>query len=102
MKREHTISLDLPFYETGKSKKFPPSERDYAVLRNYLVNVVKPEYVYAAGDLTDPHGTHRICLEALLKVLDEMAFNPKKVFLYRGAWEEWELEMVHSIIPMSP
>jgi glucosamine-6-phosphate deaminase len=77
-------------------------ERDYSILRNYITNIVHPHYIYAAGDLTDPHGTHRVCLEALLKVTDEISFNTEHIFLYRGAWEEWELEMTHSIIPMSP
>jgi len=86
VKRENIISLDLPFYETGRSKKFPPGEHDYAVIRDYLTNLANPQYVYAAGDLTDPHGTHRVCLEALLKVLDELDFNSHRVFLYRGAW----------------
>jgi glucosamine-6-phosphate deaminase len=102
VKRENVISLDLPFYESGKSKKLPLGERDYSILRNYLTKIINPHYIYAAGDLTDPHGTHRICLEALLKVTDEIAFDAEHIFLYRGAWEEWELEMVNSIVPMSP
>lgn len=62
VKRENVISLDLPFYESGKSKKLPVTEKDYSIVRNYIINVINPHYIYAAGDLTDPHGTHRVCL----------------------------------------
>lgn len=62
VKRENVISLDLPFYESGKSKKLPVGDKDYNIIRNYITNVVNPHYIYAAGDLTDPHGTHRVCL----------------------------------------
>ncbi len=64
-------------------------EKDYSMIENYLTNIVKPHFIYAAGDLTDPHGTHRVCLEALLHVTDKLAFDPEKILLYRGAWEEW-------------
>lgn len=86
VKRDNVISLDLPFYESGKSKKNLVGQKDYKIIKNYLTNIVNAHYIYAAGDLTDPHGTHRICLEALLKVTDELSFNTDNIFLYRGAW----------------
>ena len=61
-----------------------------------------PDFIFAAGDLTDPHGTHRICLELILDTLKKMKFDEEKVLLYRGAWDEWEVELCDIIVPMSP
>lgn len=87
-------------------QKKPLSEEDVTIVYN-LIKQVNPQIIYAAGDLTDPHGTHRVCLQAVLKAIDrlnkEEGFLSKcEVLLYRGAWQEWELEIVDHAIPMSP
>ena len=97
--------LDLPFYETGTVKKNKLSEKDIDIMCN-LIDNVKPHQIYAAGDLADPHGTHEICLNALFRSLDRL--KPKAymkdcwVWLYRGAWLEWEVSEIEMAVPMSP
>lgn len=99
--------LDLPFYETGAVKKKPLGEEDLAIVTDFLESV-KPQQIYAAGDLSDPHGTHRVCLKAILIALTRL--HEKKVewvedcvvWLYRGAWQEWEAERIEMAVPMSP
>lgn len=97
--------LDLPFYETGVVKKNPPTEADFQIVTE-LLHKIKPHQVYAAGDLSDPHGTHRVCmniiLEALYNVKDEEWFKDCRIWLYRGAWQEWELHQVDMAVPLSP
>lgn len=68
--RENIHFLDLPFYETGLATKKPLGKDDIDIVRQLLLSH-KPDFVYAAGDLTDPHGTHRVCLEAVLACIDE-------------------------------
>ena len=107
VKRENIHALDLPFYETGRVKKKPIGPDDIAIVKNFLNNI-KPDQIYAAGDLTDPHGTHRVCLDAILKSFTELEndksewFSKCDVFLYRGAWQEWEPEKITMAVPMSP
>jgi len=107
VKRENIHALDLPFYETGRVKKKPIGPEDIAIVKNFLNNI-KPDQIYAAGDLTDPHGTHRVCLDAILKSFTELEndksewFSKCDVFLYRGAWQEWEPEKITMAVPMSP
>ena len=97
--------LDLPFYETGTIKKNKLSEKDIEIMCA-LIDNVKPHQIYAAGDLADPHGTHRICLDALFLALEKL--KPQKyikdcwVWLYRGAWHEWETYEIDMAVPMSP
>ena len=98
---KNVFCLDLPFYESGKSKKNLPSQADLDKIKD-VITMKNPDYIFAAGDLTDPHGTHRVCLELLLSVLDAEKFNPENVLLYRGAWDEWEVELCDFIVPMSP
>lgn len=95
--------LDLPFYETGKSKKKPLSEDDIGIVKECILKL-RPDMIYAAGDLTDPHGTHRVCLESILACLGDVRkeLQNLQVLLYRGAWQEWELERVHMAVPLSP
>lgn len=69
VQRENIFFAELPFYETGKSVKNPLSEEDIKIIKDILLKV-KPDILYAAGDLTDPHGTHRVCLKAILRALD--------------------------------
>ena len=97
--------LDLPFYETGAIKKNKLSDDDIQKMCA-IIEEVKPHQIYAAGDLADPHGTHRVCLDALFAALKEL--KPKKfmkdcwVWLYRGAWHEWETYEIDMAVPMSP
>lgn len=97
--------LDLPFYETGTVKKKKLSKVDVDIMCS-LIEKIKPHQIYSAGDLADPHGTHRVCLEALFIALEKL--KPKKfmddcwVWLYRGAWHEWETYEIDMAVPMSP
>ncbi|GAB1373302.1 hypothetical protein MASR1M46_01820 [Bacteroidales bacterium] len=97
--------LDLPFYETGGVKKKPISDADIEIVKN-LLQQVKPHQVYAAGDLSDPHGTHRVCLQAILAALDELKdekwMKDCRVWLYRGAWQEWDVADSNMAVPLSP
>lgn len=99
--------LDLPFYQTGLIKKNELGKIDIEISKKNL-NEIMPDEIYAAGDLTDPHGTHRKCLEAFIKAYDELmeedvAWVKKcQVFLYRGAWQEWDLDIVEKAIPLTP
>lgn len=104
---DHVHFLDLPFYESGKIEKLPMTEKDVEVVRNLLVEV-KPDQIFVAGDLADPHGTHRKCTDAVLAALDleKQAgaewLNNCRVWMYRGAWAEWEIENIEMCVPMSP
>ena len=97
--------LDLPFYETGKKEKSPVGEKDVNILIDFLNNI-KPHQIFAAGDLADPHGTHKVCLDAILIALE--ASKEKEwmkncwLWLYRGAWAEWEADEIEMAVPISP
>ncbi len=97
--------LDMPFYETGKVKKEPLGEDDIGIVMD-LLQEIKPHQVYAAGDLSDPHGTHRVCLAAITTALhrlrDEAWMQDCTVWLYRGAWQEWGAEDIEMAVPLSP
>lgn len=97
--------MDLPFYETGTIKKNKLSEKDIQLMID-LIEKIKPHQIYAAGDLADPHGTHKVCLDALFIALDRLkSKNYMKdcwVWLYRGAWQEWEPYEIEMAVPMSP
>jgi glucosamine-6-phosphate deaminase len=97
--------LDMPFYETGTVRKKPLAQADIQIITD-LLDTVQPHQVYAAGDLSDPHGTHRVCLSAILQALDHAQnkdwFKACTVFLYRGAWQEWEPEKIEMAVPLSP
>ena len=104
---DHVHFLDLPFYESGKIEKLPMSERDVNIVRDLILDV-KPQQIFVAGDLADPHGTHRKCTDAVLAALDlEKEANAAwlkdcRVWMYRGAWAEWEIENIEMCVPMSP
>lgn len=104
---DHVHFLDLPFYESGKIEKLPMGERDVNIVRDLLLEV-KPQQIFVAGDLADPHGTHRKCTDAVLAALDlEKEANATwlkdcRVWMYRGAWAEWEIENIEMCVPMSP
>jgi len=92
--------LNLPFYQTGKVRKDPLSEVDVSLTREVL-DEVKPNLVFAAGDLSDPHGTHRMCLEAVERALALYPGVPPEVWLYRGAWQEWSVAEASILVPLS-
>ena len=104
---DHIHFLDLPFYETGKIKKNPLSEADVEIVRN-LLREVKPHQIFVAGDLADPHGTHRVCTDAVFAAIDlekeEGAewLKDCRIWMYRGAWAEWEIENIEMAVPISP
>jgi len=97
--------LDMPFYETGRVTKKPLSPRDIDIIVE-LLEKVQPHQAYAAGDLSDPHGTHRTCLTAVLQALGRVSgqewFKMCEVWLYRGAWQEWEPHQIDMAVPLSP
>jgi len=97
--------LNLPFYETGKIKKNVLSQADIDIMCD-IIKRVKPHQIYAAGDLADPHGTHRVCLNALFKALEVIKqkefMKDCWVWLYRGAWHEWGIHEIDMAVPMSP
>ena len=97
--------LKLPFYETGNVKKNIPSKKDFDITRN-IVDKIKPHQIYAAGDLADPHGTHKVCLDIFLNVLDDIKnksfMKDCWVWLYRGAWHEWPIHEIDMAVPLSP
>jgi glucosamine-6-phosphate deaminase len=98
--KDNARFLNLPFYQTGKVKKDPIGPADVAIVRD-LLNEFQPEIVFVAGDLSDPHGTHRMCKEAIDLALREITFPPPEVWLYRGAWQEWEVTDATWLVPMS-
>ena len=97
--------LDMPFYETGTVRKKPLGEEDIQIIID-LITKIKPHQIYAAGDLSDPHGTHRTCLAAIMNACRELAneswFEQTQIWLYRGAWQEWEPEQIEMAVPISP
>ena len=101
----HVHFLDLPFYETGTIKKNRITKEDINIMCS-LIEHIKPHQIYAAGDLTDPHGTHKVCLDALFGSLEKLKHNSYMdncwVWLYRGAWHEWESYEIDMAVPMSP
>lgn len=102
---EQVHFLDLPFYETGGIKKKRPSGEDRRIVTDFLNNI-SPHQIYAAGDLADPHGTHKTCMEIILEALSHLDaqewLQKCSVWLYRGAWQEWNLEKVDMAVPISP
>ncbi|MGF1670226.1 MAG: glucosamine-6-phosphate deaminase [Balneolaceae bacterium] len=97
--------LDMPFYETGRVKKKPISDQDVVIIEE-LLQKIKPHQIYAAGDLSDPHGTHRVCLKAIYEAIDrcknEEWMKDCYVWLYRGAWQEWDINDIEMAVPLSP
>ncbi|CAM1363267.1 glucosamine-6-phosphate deaminase [Tenacibaculum xiamenense] len=97
--------MELPFYETGTIEKKPMGESDIK-LTTELIEKIKPHQIYAAGDLADPHGTHKVCLdivfESITMLKHEKYMNDCWVWLYRGAWKEWEIDEIEMAVPLSP
>ena len=104
---DHVHFLDLPFYESGKIEKLPMTEKDVEVVRA-LLQKVRPHLIYVAGDLADPHGTHKKCTDAVLAAIDEEKkagaewLKDCRIWMYRGAWAEWEIENIEMCVPLSP
>ncbi len=105
VKLENIHFLDLPFYETGRVRKKPIGPEDIAITLD-LLDRVKPHQIYAAGDLSDPHGTHRVCLASVIDALKQAAdrdwAKQCELWLYRGAWQEWEPHEIEMAVPLSP
>ncbi len=102
----HIHFLNLPFYETGTIKKGDLSQRDIDIVKKLLIEI-KPDEMFVAGDLADPHGTHKVCLDAVLAAIDELKDTEKwlhecRIWMYRGAWMEWEVDLIEMAVPMSP
>jgi glucosamine-6-phosphate deaminase len=100
MSAEQARFLNLPFYQTGAVKKRPIADADVAIVSE-VIDEAKPDLVFAAGDLSDPHGTHRLCLEAVRRALDVYSGPVPEVWLYRGAWQEWPVTEASVLVPMS-
>lgn len=102
---ENLHFLDMPFYETGRVKKKPLSQDDIDIIVD-LLREIQPHQIYAAGDLSDPHGTHRVCLKAILEALETCKnddwVKDCYIWLYRGAWQEWDLNDIEMAVPLSP
>ena len=104
---DHVHFLDLPFYESGKIEKLPMTEKDVEIVRA-LLQKVQPHQIYVAGDLADPHGTHKKCTDAVLAAIDEEKkagaewLKDCRIWMYRGAWAEWEIENIEMCVPLSP
>ncbi len=97
--------LNLPFYETGTIKKGNLGREDIDIVKA-VIEEVKPHQIYVAGDLADPHGTHKVCLDAVLAAIDEIKddewMQDCRIWMYRGAWMEWEIDHIEMAVPLSP
>ncbi len=102
---DHIHFLDMPFYETGKTRKKPLGPQDIQIVAD-LMQQVKPHQVFAAGDLADPHGTHRVCLDAVFGAFKQLSsekwISDCWLWLYRGAWHEWSIDEIEMAVPFSP
>ena len=105
VKPGHIHFLRLPFYETGTIKKGDLSQRDVDIVKKLLEDV-KPHEIFVAGDLADPHGTHKVCTDAVLAAIDELKgeewMKDCRIWMYRGAWAEWEIDHIEMAVPISP
>lgn len=103
--RQHARFLNLPFYQTGKVRKDPVGPADVEIVAS-LLRQLQPEVIFVAGDLSDPHGTHRMCKEAIDRALDVVyhegsGLQRPEVWLYRGAWQEWPITEATVLVPLS-
>lgn len=107
IKEEGIHFLNLPFYETGTIEKAPMGEKDIQITID-LLRTTKPQQVFAAGDLADPHGTHKVCLDIIFEALKRIKsegddwVNDCWLWLYKGAWQEWNIDEIEMAVPMSP
>ena len=104
---ENAHFLNLPFYETGAVKKKPHAEEDIQITYD-LLQKVKPHQIFVAGDLSDPHGTHRVCLQVVFQTLERLVaegadwLDDCYVWMYRGAWQEWDIADMEMAVPIGP
>jgi len=101
---EHVHFLDLPFYATGAVEKLPPTDEDRQRVRD-LIEELKPDEIFIANDLSDPHGTHRVCALiafGVLRQLQDEGVQIPETLLYRGAWQEWPLDQIEIAVPLFP
>ncbi len=102
---EQLYFLNLPFYETGLVEKNAIGEADFAIIAE-LIEKIKPHQLYAAGDLADPHGTHKVCLDGIFEAVRRLKHHAFMddcwVWLYKGAWAEWDIDLIEMAVPMSP
>jgi glucosamine-6-phosphate deaminase len=106
VQEENVHFMNMPFYETGQVKKKPLGEADIQEVVAILQEI-QPHQIFAAGDLRDPHGTHAVCLEAIFAALarlkgQEAWVDDCYLWLYRGAWQEWDIEEIEMAVPISP
>jgi len=105
LKPENVHFLDLPFYETGKVQKGKLKDIDILKVIE-LLDEVQPHQIFVAGDLADPHGTHKVCLDAALAAIYELKakewMKECRIWMYRGAWAEWEIDHIEMAVPISP
>ena len=105
IKKENAHFLELPFYETGTIRKKPIGEKDIQIVMD-LIEEIQPHQIYAAGDLADPHGTHKVCLDAIMEAVTRLKHREYMkncwVWLYKGAWAEWDIDQIEMAVPMSP
>ncbi|EAR13544.1 glucosamine-6-phosphate deaminase [Polaribacter irgensii 23-P] len=105
LKDKNVHFLDLPFYETGQVKKNPIGQNDIEIIKD-IIALIKPHQIFAAGDMTDPHGTHEVCLNAVMTAIK--ALKPRKfmdncwLWLYSGAWHDWDINSINMAVPLSP
>jgi glucosamine-6-phosphate deaminase len=95
----------MPFYESGRVEKLPISNKDINIISD-LIDEIQPHQIYAAGDLADPHGTHKVCLDAIFAAINKLKSKPFMkdcwVWLYRGAWHEYPIHEIEMAVPISP
>ena len=99
------MKLNNAWRDTGKIIKNEPSATDYKITQE-LIDKIQPHQIFAAGDLADPHGTHKVCLNIIFKVLDDLKvkkyMDACRVWLYRSAWQAWDIEDIEMAVPLSP
>lgn len=102
---ENAHFLNLPFYETGAIEKKPIGEADFKIIEK-LIEEIKPHQIFAAGDLADPHGTHKVCLDGVFEAVKRLKTKDFMqdcwLWLYKGAWAEWDIDLIEMAVPMSP
>jgi glucosamine-6-phosphate deaminase len=105
IKKENAHFLHMPFYETGTIRKKPIGEADIQLIMD-IIEEIQPHQIYAAGDLADPHGTHKVCLDAIFEAIQRLKHREYMkncwVWLYKGAWAEWDIDQIEMAVPMSP
>jgi len=107
LKEDHVHFLHLPFYETGTVEKSPMGEQDIQIVMD-LLKKLQPQQIFCAGDLADPHGTHKVCLDIIFESIHRLQAEGAEwlkdcwIWLYKGAWQEWDIADIEMAIPMSP